>query len=52
MATRNIKHWAKARDIKDAEWVVEMIAVGETSTSAGQRDNKVRSQIRAYGLAK
>jgi hypothetical protein len=52
MSPKNIQHWAKARGIKDAEWVAETLAVGGTGTSAGRRDNIVKSQIRAYGLAK
>jgi hypothetical protein len=52
MAPKNIKYWAKARGINDAEWVAETLAVGGTSASSGRRDDIVRFQIRAYGLAK
>jgi hypothetical protein len=52
MVPQNIKHWAKARGIKDAEWVAEMHAVGGKGASDGRRDNTVRSQTRDYGLAK
>jgi hypothetical protein len=52
MAPKNTKHWAKAWGIMDAEWVVETLAVGGNSASAGQSNNIVRSQIRADGLTK
>jgi hypothetical protein len=52
MASKNIYHWPQARGIQDSEWVVETLAVGGTSGSTGWKDNIVRSQIRAYGLAK
>ena len=52
MAQKNFQYSAKAREIKNAQWIVKMLAFGGTSASGGQRNNIVRFQIRAYSLAK